>query len=283
MSCNLLFRPPRFGLLAAAMIGWLGVSPTAEADNVPLQQATATFSQAAFFGPSRAINTEPSDGWAICHCHALDPIYGNILAETAVFETVTDLGFVPSTSLTFTFDSHWGPDDDGPYIIGRFRLSVTTDDRSKSFADGLDGGLTLLTMEQIPGDVSANWTVLNPTGLSATEGVTLTELSVQETRLLATTFQTSPGPASTRGPHTPMTAKTCAAKHHRLSAGSHGGPEFARRRRRWWRPWTHSEGASSSPTSRSTRWKVHHCLTSTAITTTTTLSTRRITCSGGRA
>ena len=200
MSCNLLFRPPRFGLLAAAMIGWLGVSATAEADNVPLQQATATFSQSVPFGPSRAINDEPSDGWAICHCHALDPTYGIIVAETAVFETVTDLGFEPSTSLTFTFDSHWGPDDDGPFLIGRFRLSVTTDDRSE-FADGLDGRFNPTTMEQIPGDVSANWTVLNPTGASATEGVTLTELS--DNSILASDFLDRPGPPFAWEPWTP--------------------------------------------------------------------------------
>jgi hypothetical protein len=221
------------------MFGWLGVSATAEAENVPLQQPTATFSQATAFGPSRAINDNPSDGWAICHCNLADPVYGNILAETAVFETVTDLGFEPSTSLTFTFDSNWGPDDDGPFLIGRFRLSVTTDDRSE-FADGLDGRYNGITMEQIPGDVTANWTVLNPTGASATEGVTLTELS--DNSILASDFEDLPaGPPYFWSTYT-VTAQTAlqnitgfrleVMEDPSLPAGGDGGGG----------PGTHSEG-----------------------------------------
>ena len=41
------------------------------------------------------------------------------------------------------------------HLLGRFRFSVTTDDRSE-FADGLATG----------GDVTANWTVLNPTSVT---------------------------------------------------------------------------------------------------------------------
>ena len=43
----------------------------------------------------------------------------------------------------------------GNLLVGRFRLSVTTDDRSL-FADGL----------QVGGDVTANWTELTPTSWS---------------------------------------------------------------------------------------------------------------------
>ena len=50
-------------------------------------------------------------------------------------------------------------------MLGHFRLSVTTDDRS-TFCDGLATG----------GDVTANWTVLDPSSLSSSDGETLTEL-----------------------------------------------------------------------------------------------------------
>jgi hypothetical protein len=65
------------------------------------------------------------------------------MSETAVFQTVPDLG--PSL-LTFTM---YFNDPNPGHLLGRFRLSVTTDDRS-TYADGLPVG----------GNVTANWTVL---------------------------------------------------------------------------------------------------------------------------
>ena len=50
-------------------------------------------------------------------------------------------------------------------MLGHFRLSVTTDDRS-TFCDGLPTG----------GDVTANWTVLDPSSLSTSSGEILTDL-----------------------------------------------------------------------------------------------------------
>ena len=70
-----------------------------------------------------------------------------------------------------TFDLSSGGFGLGNHTPGRFRISVTTDDRA-TFADGLAGG----------GDVEANWIVLDPsTYVSDNGGVagndtTLTEL-----------------------------------------------------------------------------------------------------------
>jgi hypothetical protein len=52
------------------------------------------------------------------------------------------------------------------HSLGRFRLSVTTDDRSL-FCDGLPTG----------GDVTANWVVLDPSSVTAINTTTFTKLS----------------------------------------------------------------------------------------------------------
>jgi len=127
---------------------------------VGLQQATATFSQtfSGDYSVGRAINGTIADGlgWAI------HPQEG--LNQTAAFETTADIGFAGGSLLTFTLNqSHTTP---GGHILGHFRLSVTTDDRS-TFCDGLPTG----------GDVTANWTVLVPISLSSSAGETLHVLS----------------------------------------------------------------------------------------------------------
>jgi hypothetical protein len=126
---------------------------------VGLQNATATFSQTSDgdFSVARAINGTTADGlgWAI------SPHIGN---QTAAFETTTGTGFAGGSLLTFTLNhayAAWGA-----HMLGRFRLSVTTDDRS-TFADGLATG----------GDVTANWIVLDPLSFTAASGATMTELS----------------------------------------------------------------------------------------------------------
>lgn len=127
---------------------------------VGLQNATATFSQTFVgdFSVGRAINGTIADGlgWAI------DPQEGQ--NQTAAFETTADIGHAGGSLLTFTLNhayAAWGA-----HMLGHFRLSVTTDDRS-TFCDGLPTG----------GDVTANWTVLDPTSLSTSSGETLTELA----------------------------------------------------------------------------------------------------------
>ncbi|HWI56716.1 MAG TPA: LamG-like jellyroll fold domain-containing protein, partial [Bacillota bacterium] len=150
---------------AAPLVEWFDVNkvtntPLAAATFVPLQNPTATFSQTASgdFSVERAIdgNTDDNLGWAIQF---------GIGPQTAVFETVTNVGTAGGSVFTFTFIQNafltYHPD-----TLGRFRLSVTTDDRS-TFADGLTRG----------GDVTANWTVLEPIAYTSANGATLTKLS----------------------------------------------------------------------------------------------------------
>lgn len=124
---------------------------------VPLQNATATFSQTASggFAVGTAINGSSTDnqGWAI------DPQTG---PQTAVFETATYTGLAETNLLTIRLVhayAAWGQ-----HMLGRFRLSVTTDDRS-TFADGASVG----------GDVTANWVVLNPETFTSSAGATMTK------------------------------------------------------------------------------------------------------------
>jgi hypothetical protein len=132
----------------------------ANAATVGLQNATATFSQtyAGNFSVGSAINGTTADslGWSVY------PQTGQ--NQTAAFETTANVGFAGGSLLTFTINqayAQWGA-----HMLGRFRLSVTTDDRS-TFCDGLATG----------GDVTANWTVLDPISLSTSDGETLTELA----------------------------------------------------------------------------------------------------------
>lgn len=141
------------GLLSA----WAGTP-------VPLQNATATFSQSYYgdFSVGTAINGTTWDylGWAI---YDGDDSGGVTEPQTAVFETTADIGYSGGSRLEFTFQfDNWNP----YHFIGRLRLSVTTDDRS-TFADGLATG----------GDVTANWTVLDVNSFVSLSGTTLTELA----------------------------------------------------------------------------------------------------------
>src|SRR5580765_8462554 len=127
---------------------------------VGLQNATATFSQtfSGDYSVGRAINGTIADGlgWAI------HPQEGQ--NQIAAFETTADIGFAGGSILTFTLNqSHITP---GGHILGHFRLSVTTDDRS-TFCDGLPTG----------GDVTANWTVLQPISYTSLNGASLSRLA----------------------------------------------------------------------------------------------------------
>jgi hypothetical protein len=141
----------------------------ASADVVTLQNATATYSQAAFggFPAGMAIdgNFGSNNGWAIYE--GTTGSGGNTPnmthPQTAVLEAVANIGSAGGTVLTFTFHQlHGNPG----HNIGRFRLSATTDDRSL-FADGLSTG----------GDVTANWTILGTLSAIST-GLPFLESSV---------------------------------------------------------------------------------------------------------
>jgi len=144
--------------LVVAFAAPLLVAGRAAAFPVALQDATATFSQDQFSVASAIEGSSVTTGWAI---------YPDIVDQTAVFETSADL-FAAAGTLTFTLMQLLnGPPTLPPqHLLGRFRLSVTTDPRD-TFADGLANG----------GDVTTNWTVLDPTSIASANGVTFTKLS----------------------------------------------------------------------------------------------------------
>jgi hypothetical protein len=134
--------------------------------SIQLQNATATYSQ-PFFPISTAIDSSFDhgfNGWAIVDSLNLS---NSTIAQTAVFETVSNTPAGAPTLLTFHLHQLFNPTmrPNPVHLVGRFRLSATTDDRS-TFADGLDTG----------GDVSANWTVLTPLSYTSSGGSTLTAL-----------------------------------------------------------------------------------------------------------
>jgi hypothetical protein len=135
--------------------------PTAVLAPVPLQNGTATFSSPVNFqhSPDQAIDgifDDSTGSWAIARYDGFD----GTNPETAVWETVTDLN---ADLLSFTmYFNHSNPG----HLLGRFRMSVTTDDRS-TFADGLDTG----------GAVNANWVVLENPIVLGPAGMTFTTLS----------------------------------------------------------------------------------------------------------
>lgn len=124
------------------------------------QNGTATFSQTCGtggpFNPDGSADGNPSNaGWSIStNCTPGN----NTSDQTAVWETVEDIDAV---RLKFRVRQNWN--SPGQHLLGRFRLSITTDDRS-TFADGLDSG----------GDVTANWTVLTTPQVSSVPGMTFT-------------------------------------------------------------------------------------------------------------
>ena len=127
--------------------------------SIRLQNGTATFSSTRFeiTSPAQAVdgNFDSSNGWHIARVDAFD----GTTSETAVWETATDVSAGP-----LVFKMYFLHDNPG-HLLGRFRFSVTTDDRS-TFAGGLDTG----------GDVDANWIVLtNPTVIGPA-GMTFTTL-----------------------------------------------------------------------------------------------------------
>ena len=154
--------------LVLSLIALVTFSVSAVAVPVQLENGTATFSQGPLGGgpysPEMAIDGIfytgtlcCSNGWTIDHFPNNDPTQEFTTNETAVWQTVPDVG--PSF-LTFTM---YFLDPNPRHLLGRFRWSVTTDDRS-TYADGLREG----------GNVTANWTVLAnpimqiPTGMTST-------------------------------------------------------------------------------------------------------------------
>jgi hypothetical protein len=146
-----------FALLIAFML--LGL-PKAEAAPITLQNATATYSESTATGGSDFPISQAIDGtlsgsscWAIFNTDAATTVAN----QTAVFETATNLG----NGAGGTFEIKMIQDTADRHLIGKFRISVTTDDRN-TFADALSSG----------GNVTATWTVLTPTSVTSANGTT---------------------------------------------------------------------------------------------------------------
>ena len=100
--------------------------------------------------PERAA-TPGFEGWSIEQAAEA----GN---QTAVWETQSDVGFAGGTVLDFTLRTGYGGWGIGNKLLGRFKISVTTADRS-TFADDVP----------INGDVDDSWTELTPVSWSVTD------------------------------------------------------------------------------------------------------------------
>ncbi|MBA3480195.1 MAG: hypothetical protein H0T51_00135 [Pirellulales bacterium] len=129
-------------------------APAAVGAPVILQNATATATQSGF-SISQTIDGNLG-GPGVVNGWAIHDLIGDITDETAVYETQTDVGGPGGAALTFTLTQNFG----SSITVGRFRLSITGDDRA-NFADGLN-------------DVTANWIALAPATALATGGATLT-------------------------------------------------------------------------------------------------------------
>jgi hypothetical protein len=145
----------------AGLLTVTGFCGTSCAGLVTLQNATATFSQTIFGGQpvSESIdgNFDDLNGWAV----GTSSGFNGAASQTAVYETVADLN---ANQTTFTM--HFLSGNGAPKaLLGRFRFSWTTDDRSL-FADGLQTG----------GDVTANWVALSNPVVTGPAGMTFTTL-----------------------------------------------------------------------------------------------------------
>lgn len=123
---------------------------------VGLQNATSQAAQTGFGGltPDKMIDGSlaAQNGWGN------GPPGGSFSSNVAVFETADDIT-ADITKLEFRIDFAAFAD----HGLGKFRLSLTTDDRS-DFADGLFQG----------GDVTANWIEITPESATAASGAILT-------------------------------------------------------------------------------------------------------------
>jgi hypothetical protein len=145
---------------------WMVVSPQATAV-ILLQNATATYSSpSSYWTPAKTIDGVISGVYTSWTIYRPDETPGNwVHSETIVWETQQDLTVSCETPLVFMlYHRDWIPLPD--HNLGRFRLSYTTDDRS-TFADGLATG----------GDVSANWTVIDPAWSYSETGEQFTKLA----------------------------------------------------------------------------------------------------------
>lgn len=151
------------GLLAMIALGSLPAS--SQAAIVGLQNADATYSQPGVganpaYPVGQAIDGNKSGGgWSIGN--AASNTHASTSAQSAVFEAASNVGHAGGTLLTFTLTQTFG----GQRTLGKFKLSVTTDDRD-TFANGAAAGVG-----------TANWLDLVLLSATSTNGATLTIVS----------------------------------------------------------------------------------------------------------
>lgn len=143
---------------------------SAQVGGVILQNATAQFTQAGFSIASAidgVANPTGNSTKAWANAVGSDPL--SPVANVAVFESKTNINPLgEQTLLTFNITSG----DFSTHLLGKLRLSVTSDDRA-TFADGLQTG----------GDVFASWQPLTP--LSVTTSGTSTFTILPDNSILA--------------------------------------------------------------------------------------------------
>lgn len=130
-----------------------------EASSVALQNATATFSEARRPVTQTIDGDLGGRGWGFSQ--PVDFQGPVIRAPIAVWETVEDVSFDDGAELTFTLFH----DSRRRASLGRFRISITSDDRD-TFADGLESS----------GDVTAQWHPVTWISLESSEGAEFTVL-----------------------------------------------------------------------------------------------------------
>jgi hypothetical protein len=141
--------------LTGANAAGFDTSPAVTPATVPLQNATADFSENGR-AVGLAIDASGTTGWGIFEAQDYLP---KGRGAVAVFETATNIGYPEGTRLVLTL-RHGAA---GQLALGKFRLSITTDDRLL-FADGLASR----------GDILANWTPLQPLSATAAAGGVMT-------------------------------------------------------------------------------------------------------------
>jgi len=136
------------------LVATFAAAGPAIASPVTLDNETATFCQDGYPIDAAVDGSFASgSGWAV---------YGQIgNNQTAVFKASNDVGGSEGTQLTFQLHMFWGD----AHILGRFRLSATTSDRS-TYGQGPTCG------DAAPGG-SAGWTVLVPQSVASQNGQTL--------------------------------------------------------------------------------------------------------------
>jgi hypothetical protein len=152
MNIDIRSRLFRVLCLLVAPVAFAG---SAIAAPVPLVDPTVTFCQDGFpINDAVDGNFGSGNGWAV---------YGQIGSnQTAVFKASNDVGSSAGTQLAFQLHMFWG----SSHILGKFRLSATTSDRS-SYGQGATCG------DATPAG-SADWSVLVPQSVSSQNGQTLT-------------------------------------------------------------------------------------------------------------